>query len=76
MVFSVISQETLSGVILTINEEGIILQNGSGANLSFQLDQINSGKVEIYKDADSEETISIMQKCSEILVQNQNAQVE
>ena len=76
MVFSVISQETLSGVILTINEEGIILQNGSGANLSFQLDQINSGKVEIYKDADSEETISIMQKCSEILVQNQNAQVK
>lgn len=52
-VFSVLSQESISGVITTISDRDVIVRCGSGARFSFLIGQLREGRITISKDLSS-----------------------
>jgi len=64
VVFSVLSQESLSGVITTISDRDVVVRSGSGARFSFLIGQLRQGRITISKDKDSELSIKMIQTSS------------
>ena len=64
LVFSVLSQESISGVITTISGRDIIVRCGSGARFSFLLGQLREGRVTISKDVSSVEASQLVNSMS------------
>ena len=54
VVFSVLSQESLSGIITSITDQDVVVRCGSGARFSFLVGQLREGRVTISKDVASE----------------------
>jgi len=54
VVFSVLSQESLSGIITSISDSDVVVRSGSGARFSFLIGQLREGRVAISKDIASE----------------------
>ena len=60
VVFSAISQESLSGIITTISDSDIVVRSGTGARFSFLVGQLRDGRVKISKDLASETTARLI----------------
>jgi hypothetical protein len=60
VVFSAISQESLSGIITTISDSDIVVRSGTGARFSFLIGQLRDGRVTISKDLASETTARLI----------------
>jgi hypothetical protein len=64
IVFSVLSQESLSGVITTISDRDVVVRSGSGARFSFLIGQLRQGRITISNDKDSELSTKMIQTVS------------
>lgn len=60
VVFSVLSQESLSGVVTTISDRDVVVRSGSGARFSFLIGQLREGRISISKDVSTIEVSSLL----------------
>ena len=65
-VFSVLSQETFSGVITAVSDDEVSIRCGSGLCIAVYLRQLLEGRVVISKDEDSYTMHNIMQASAEM----------
>jgi hypothetical protein len=77
-IFSVLSQETFSGVITSVSQEEVTVLCGSGVYVSVYIQQLLEGRVTIAEDTESMMAMKILQssaaKSKERLEQQQKQQ--
>ena len=61
-VFSVLSQESFSGVIMTITNDEVTVRCGSGARLAVHLPQLLEGRVTLSRDTESALALEVLEK--------------
>lgn len=66
VVFSVLSQENISGLITSLSHREIVIRTGTGARFSVLVGQIRSGRVTLSKDKETIENAHIFNAAAEI----------
>ena len=66
VVFSVLSQENISGIITALSHKELVIRTGSGSRFSVLVGQIRSGRVTLSKDAEMVENAVIFKAAADM----------
>lgn len=66
LVFSVLSQENISGIITALSHKEIVIRTGTGARFSVLVGQIRTGRVSLSKDREMMENATVFKAAAEM----------